>query len=120
VVVSSDLRIRMMKLWQPAVGVWKRNVWRKHRPEWRPTSSFLMEKYAREHRESVFDRLGGNKRGRSPEMGRHYASLFQPPCSPGCSVGVPRSVPERDIFVCACTTQGTITGKVYGGELIQA
>jgi hypothetical protein len=44
VVVSGDLRVRMMKPRQPEVGVWKRNVWRKHQPEWRSISSFLMEK----------------------------------------------------------------------------
>jgi hypothetical protein len=66
VVVSDDLRVRMMKPRQPEVGVWKRNIWRKNRPEWRPTSSFLMEKYTRERHRSMFSRLGGCKRRRLP------------------------------------------------------
>jgi hypothetical protein len=74
VVVSDDLRIRMMKPRHPEVGVWKKNTWRKHRPEWRPTSTFLMEKYARERRESVFSRLGGYKWMRSP--GHEYRRDF--------------------------------------------
>jgi hypothetical protein len=48
VIVSNELRNRMIKPWQPEVSVWKENTWRKHRPEWRLTSGFLIEKYTRE------------------------------------------------------------------------
>jgi hypothetical protein len=41
-------------------------VRRKKHPEWKPTSSFLMEKYVRNQWESVFSRLGGYKCERSP------------------------------------------------------
>jgi hypothetical protein len=75
-VVSDDLRVRMMKPRQPEIGVWKKNMSRKCRPEWRLTSSFLMEKYARERRESVFNRLGGYKRRRSSEHGYRYSMPF--------------------------------------------
>jgi hypothetical protein len=32
IVVPNDLRVRMMKLRQSEVGVWKRNTWRKRQP----------------------------------------------------------------------------------------
>jgi hypothetical protein len=89
VVVFEDLRIRMMKPRQPEVVVWKKKVWRKCRSEWRMTSSFLIEKYARERWESVFTCLGGYKQGRQPEMGRHYNSSLQPPYMPERSVRYP-------------------------------
>jgi hypothetical protein len=57
--VSDQLRLRMMKPNNPEAGVWKKNVQSKSRKEWRPTSKFLMEKYARQRQGSVFDRLGG-------------------------------------------------------------
>jgi hypothetical protein len=68
VMVSDDLRNRMMKPWQPEVGVWKKNIWRKCWPEWRPTCSFLMEKYTQERCESVFHRLGDTSRGGHQSM----------------------------------------------------
>jgi hypothetical protein len=46
--------------------VWKKNVQKKKHLEWRPTSSFLMEKYMRNRQESVLRRLGGYKHERSP------------------------------------------------------
>jgi hypothetical protein len=66
VLVSNQLKLRMMKPKNPEAGVWKENVQKKARREWQPTSSFLMEKYARQRQRSVFDRLGGYKRKRSP------------------------------------------------------
>jgi hypothetical protein len=78
VVVSGDLRVRMMKPRHPEVRVWKKNVWRKCWPEWRPTSSFLIEKYTREHRESVFNHLGGYKWRRSLEHGHRYSASLKP------------------------------------------
>jgi hypothetical protein len=59
--VSDQLKLRMMKPKNPEAGVWKENVEKKVRREWRPTSSFLMEKYARQRQRSVFDWLGGYK-----------------------------------------------------------
>jgi hypothetical protein len=79
VVMSDELRNRMIKPRQPEIGVWKENTWRKRRPEWRPTSSFLIEKYTREHWESVFSWLGGYKQRGSPEHGGRYGGpLFRP------------------------------------------
>jgi hypothetical protein len=66
VLVFDDLRTRMIKPWNPEVGVWKENVQRKKHLEWKPTSSFLMEKYVRNRWESVFRWLGGQKREMSP------------------------------------------------------
>jgi hypothetical protein len=64
VLVSDDLRTRMVKPRSPEPGVWKKNERRKAWPEWKSTSSFLMEKYATARRQSVFNRLGGiNKEG---------------------------------------------------------
>jgi hypothetical protein len=80
VVVSDDLRVRMMKLRQPEVGVWKRNIWRKNRPEWRLTSSFLMEKYTRERHRSMFGRLGGCKWRRLPGGECVMDGLHAEPC----------------------------------------
>jgi hypothetical protein len=47
VVVSDKLRARMVKTHSPEVDVWKRIMPRKSCREWKPTSSFLMEKYIR-------------------------------------------------------------------------
>jgi hypothetical protein len=70
VVVSDDLRVRMLKRGRSL----EENVWRKHRSEWRPTSNFLMEKYSRECHESVFNRLEGYKRRRSSEHEYGYSA----------------------------------------------
>jgi hypothetical protein len=51
----------MIKPRNPEVGVRRSNVQRKSKQQWKLTSDFLMEKYARERR-SVLDRLGGYKR----------------------------------------------------------
>jgi hypothetical protein len=47
IVVSDDLRNKMIKPQSPEVGVWRENTSRK--PTWRvkPTSSMLIEKYTR-------------------------------------------------------------------------
>jgi hypothetical protein len=67
VVVSGQLRVRMMKLRNTEVGIWKENMPRKSHQNWKPTSSFLMEKYVRHRWESVFCRLEGYKWRRSPK-----------------------------------------------------
>jgi hypothetical protein len=60
----------MLKPKSPEPGVWKDNMIRKSRAKWRPTSIFLIEKYIKRQHGSVFDRLGGYKRERTPGMDR--------------------------------------------------
>jgi hypothetical protein len=47
VVVSDDLRNRMIKPHNPEVGVWKENMLRKPANRVKPTSAMLIEKYQR-------------------------------------------------------------------------
>jgi hypothetical protein len=47
VMVSDELKVTMMNARAAEVDVWKQNVPRKTYPRWKPTSTFLMEKYAR-------------------------------------------------------------------------
>jgi hypothetical protein len=68
VVVSDELRQRMLKPKSPGPGVWKDIVARRLHARWRLTSKILIEKYTRKQRGSVFDRLGGYKRERSLGM----------------------------------------------------
>jgi hypothetical protein len=65
VLVSDELRQKMLKPKDPEVGMWKENVRREHRSRWRPTSNFLIEKYTMQHRTHIQGRLGGRKRERS-------------------------------------------------------
>jgi hypothetical protein len=58
VVVSDQLRTHMMKPKNPEARVWKENPPRKPRHEWKPTSSFLIEKYVRRQKESMFEGRG--------------------------------------------------------------
>jgi hypothetical protein len=58
--------LKMLKPKNPEVGVWKENARRKDWSRWKPTSSFLIEKYTTQQRGSVHSRLGGRKRERSP------------------------------------------------------
>jgi hypothetical protein len=48
VVVSDQLRMCMMKPKNPETGVWKENLPRKPRRNWKPMSSFLIEKYVQQ------------------------------------------------------------------------
>jgi hypothetical protein len=48
VVVSGQLWMRMMKPRNPETGVWKENLPTKPHQEWKPTSSFLIEKYVQQ------------------------------------------------------------------------
>jgi hypothetical protein len=57
----------MMKPKNPEDGIWKENLPRRPRQNWKPTSSFLMEKYIQQRQGNVFNRLGGYKQRRSPE-----------------------------------------------------
>jgi hypothetical protein len=47
VVVSDELRNRMIKPHNPKIGVWKENMLRKPTKRVKPTSSMLIEKYQR-------------------------------------------------------------------------
>jgi hypothetical protein len=58
--------------------VWKKNVQKKKLLEWRPTSSFLMEKYMRNRQESVLRRLGGYKHERSPAYNYNTRVRYEP------------------------------------------
>jgi hypothetical protein len=71
VLVFDQLKLRMMNPKNPEAGVWKENVHKKVWREWRPTSSFLMEKYARQRQRSMFGRLGGYKQKRLPVQERN-------------------------------------------------
>jgi hypothetical protein len=66
VVVSDELRQRLLKPKNLEPGMWKDNVMRKSHGKWRPNSKFLMEKYTRKQQSSVFNWLGrgGGVRGR--------------------------------------------------------
>jgi hypothetical protein len=48
VVISNDLRNRMIKPHNPEIGVWKENVQRKLVKRVKPTSAMLIEKYQRQ------------------------------------------------------------------------
>jgi hypothetical protein len=65
-VVSDEPRARTVKPQNFKIGVWKENLRWRARPEWKYTSSFLMEKYVQKQHKSVFGRLGGHKWERSP------------------------------------------------------
>jgi hypothetical protein len=51
VVVSDDLRNRMIKPHNPEIGVWKENVLRKPTQRVKPTLAMLIEKYQRQLQE---------------------------------------------------------------------
>jgi hypothetical protein len=61
VLVSDELNTQLVKPRNPEPRVWKKNERRKTRPEWRLTSSFLIDKYTRGRCESVFSRFRGQK-----------------------------------------------------------
>jgi hypothetical protein len=59
VVMSDEPRVRMLKPCNPELGEWKVN-WQPIPCAWvKPTSDMLLEKYTRQHRQLVFQRLGG-------------------------------------------------------------
>jgi hypothetical protein len=68
VVVSDELRQRLLKPKNLEPGMWKDNVMRKSHGKWRLNSKFLMEKYTRKQQSSVFNWLGrgGGMGERSP------------------------------------------------------
>jgi len=64
--VDEDAPPRMIKPKNPEVRVWKFNGKKKQGPRPKPTINMLLEKYTSQRNSSVFNRLGGNKRPRSP------------------------------------------------------
>jgi hypothetical protein len=68
VIVSDEPRARVLKPRSPEAGVWKVNQKRWSGPRVMPTSNKLLEKYTRQQ-QSVFRRLSGVKRARSPNTG---------------------------------------------------
>jgi hypothetical protein len=77
VVVSDELRPRMLKPRSPEPGVWKTNQRRWAGPRVTPTSDTLIEKYTRQRRITVFQRLGHRKRERSPELLEVYGRCLE-------------------------------------------
>jgi hypothetical protein len=67
--MSDEYRPRMVKLRCPEPGVWKVNQRRWTGPRVTPVSDMLIEKYMRQRRKSVFQRLGGT-REKGPRMGK--------------------------------------------------
>jgi hypothetical protein len=49
VIVSDELRSRMIKPWSPEVAIWKENIWQRPTRRVKPTSAMLIEKYERQH-----------------------------------------------------------------------
>nr|XP_040249777.2 uncharacterized protein LOC120967226 [Aegilops tauschii subsp. strangulata]XP_040249780.2 uncharacterized protein LOC120967228 [Aegilops tauschii subsp. strangulata]XP_045086459.1 uncharacterized protein LOC120967224 [Aegilops tauschii subsp. strangulata] len=64
--VDDNASPRMIKQKNPEVGVWKVNGRRKQAPRPKPPVSMLLEKYTSRKTSNVFNRLGDNKRLRSP------------------------------------------------------
>jgi hypothetical protein len=58
----------MLKSRSPEPGMWKVNQRRWPGQTVKPTSSMLLEKYTRQQRQNVFQRLSSLKRGRSPGL----------------------------------------------------
>jgi hypothetical protein len=75
VVMSDELRNRMMVPRNPEVSVWKENISRRYTRQVRPTSAMLIEKYLRQQQEERQFRTSGVRRERSPPyqfMARNY------------------------------------------------
>jgi hypothetical protein len=69
VIVSDDLRNRMIKRHNPEVGVWKENIQRKPVKKVKPTSAMLIEKYQHQQEEDRMYRVArGIKRNRFFEV----------------------------------------------------
>jgi hypothetical protein len=72
VIVSDEPKLRMITLENPEPGKWKVNQGRQDFKV-RVTSSMLLDKYAHQKKESVFRRIGGIKRQRSPKAGAFHS-----------------------------------------------
>jgi hypothetical protein len=77
VVVSDEYRPKMVKSRSPEPGVWKVNQRRWTCPRMMPTSDMLIEKYMRQRRKSVFQRLGG-AREKGPLNGKSFTGDIPP------------------------------------------
>ena len=75
-VVDNSAPPRMIKPKNPEIEVWKVNEGRRQAPRPKPTVSMLLEKYTSRKTSNVFNRLGGNKRPRSPS-GPHSHEQWQ-------------------------------------------
>jgi hypothetical protein len=64
----------MIKPKSPELGVWKLNQRRRTRQRVRPTSDMLLEKYVRQQRRSVFQRLGVTSEKGLPYQERYTSS----------------------------------------------
>jgi hypothetical protein len=71
VVMSDEYRPRMVKPRGPEPGVWKVNQRRWTSPRVTPTSDTLIEKYIRQRRKCVFQRLWG-AREKGPLNGKSF------------------------------------------------
>jgi hypothetical protein len=69
--MSDEYRPRMVKLRCPEPGVWKVNQRRWTGLRVTPVSNMLIEKYMRQRRKSVFQRLGG-AREKGPPNGKSF------------------------------------------------
>jgi hypothetical protein len=66
IIVDDSAPPRMIKPKNPVVGDWKVNGKKRQALRPKPTVSMLLEKYTSRKADNVFNRLGGNKRPRSP------------------------------------------------------
>jgi hypothetical protein len=66
VIIDDNVAPRMIKPKNPEEGVWKVNKGKKWVPKIRPTVQYLLDKYVSQKANSVFNRLRGSKRPRSP------------------------------------------------------
>jgi hypothetical protein len=71
VIVSDELRLRIIVPRSPEVGTWKENIARKTTWRVKPTSTMLIEKYLRQLQDGVY--IGQRKRPRS--LGYRYGPI---------------------------------------------
>jgi hypothetical protein len=74
VIVSDELRNKMIKPHNPEPDIWKENTRKGHTQRVKPTSSLLIEKYLRQQpQHGMHDQRGGVKRKAGPEHSRARA-----------------------------------------------
>jgi hypothetical protein len=67
VVISDDLKLKMIIPKSPEVGVWKVNERKRVQSVFKPTSEFLLNKYTSQWKRNEFQHFRGFKRPMSPE-----------------------------------------------------
>jgi hypothetical protein len=77
VVVSDELRWRMIKPRSPEVGRWKENTWQKASRRVKMACDMLIDKYIRQQQEQRDKQMRGFKRRRSPAGGSGYTRWLQ-------------------------------------------